>query len=758
MAVENYFENAGVPLLLVDLAQVILRVNRAARELIGPECSGQPIRQFYSEPSHWDDCLETGSVETTVLCGTDPLRVTSKTCRDGDETLVTWIVHEVRDMLSGLHEILSGGGDVGYLFSRLTPFLHERIPYARCSLAIWHDDIERFEVYSHTPDGLESTVDHRGVYLDEDALGTEVLLSMRNSDLVIRQNLSAPVNSELTQLSGVEIQSTAYAPLHYERRFLGALNLGRARPNVWTTHDEELLRSIIGPLGLAVAVTLLIRDLQASERKYRELYEEAPLMYHTIDSAGRILDCNRREAEVLGYTKQELLGMRIADLMTDRSREEFQETLEIVRTDQPEMIQAEREFKCKDGTVLYTSLTSTILYDEQGVIIGARTIMRDITEQKLIQQRLLQTQKLEGLGTMVAGITHEFNNLLGPILGYSQMLQRRAKDSDPSEELGQIEIAARKARDILQSLLRFTRQSKLQKKYIDLQNVIKSTPPLVKARAIAKNVTISMDFPDELPWTRVDDVQMSQLFINLLNNAIDACPREGGKVLITVSHTATWIQILVKDTGHGIDEQTMPYLFDPFFTTKPAGEGTGLGLATCFGILSDHDGSIQAFNSDIDGIPGACFEVLLPIRRHPTHQIRRAKTTEEVTVDLRQRRVLVVEDDLRYNNMICDLLESRGAEVRSALDGRQASKLLGDGDAWDLVVADIRMPLMDGFELHAWVEEHRPDLVEHLLFITGDTMDKKTQDFLGRDDIQSLNKPFEVHDFYRSVRDVSLKV
>ncbi len=747
MQLEAMFEAVATPLLRVGPDRTIRYANKEARDLFGGDVAGTCVDRLFREPGSWDLCMAGGSIETELVCENLPLRASVRGARIGDEVIATIVVHEVRAMLSGLTHILSAGGDLAMLFNRLTPFLGDRIPYRRCSLALWHENLQQFEVYSHHPD-TSGERDQQGEMVDRQHLAG--LVSMADRHRPFLRELPPVARARLVEIAGFEPGTVLHVPLHYQQRYLGVLSLARGAGESYSDREIQQLEPIAGPLALGVEISRLLRDLQERERTYRDRYEEAPSMYHVIDAGGRIVDVNRCEAEALGYAKDELLGRRLSTLLTEASRQQLEHALDDFKHTGQLAFQGEREFLRKDGTILHAHLASTVQYGPSGELEQVRTIVRDLSQQKVQLQRRLQAQKLESLGRMVGGITHEFNNLLGPILGYAQLLRRRIGNVE-APELVQIEEAAQKSRSILQSLLHFTRQTKPQKKYQDLGQILEQTVTLVASRAARHHVEIDLVVPREMPWTRVDETQMTQLFLNLVNNAIEAMPSDGGRIRINLSPQGPWIQAIVRDDAGGIDDAIMPNLFDPFFSARADQQGTGLGLATCFGIVAEHGGSISVSNATLGGRPGARFEILLPVRRRPTINLRRPSAAQ-TPPDLRGRRALVIEDDDRYNRMICQLLEDLGALIATARDGLEGSRMITDARTpYDLVVCDIRLPHMDGTDLVRWMARHKPEMTGRVLLVTGDTLDERTARLTEQLGLEPIPKPFEIGDFYRRV-------
>jgi PAS domain S-box-containing protein len=666
---------------------------------------------------------------------------------DDGNALITITSLEERELLAGLSQILGSGGigsggDIEVLFARLAPFLYDRIPYSKCSLALWHEETQQLEIHTRHQDDTEHQ-DQHGELCDPPS--PESIEKLRERHTLLLEN-------EFTA-AGTQGLHSCRLPLHYQRRYFGSLDLLRDQAVPFSERELKLLGTLLGPLSLGIAIAISIRELQARENSYRERYEEAPLMYHLIDARGCIIDVNRREAEMLGYTKEELTGKPLSMVLTEASQEQLELALAEYQRTRKLAFQGEREFVRKDGSIMHARLSSTVQYDNAGLLSCVRTIVHDITAQKKLQQRRLQAQKLESLGRMIAGITHELNNLLGPILGYAQILQRRLTNG-ANRELGHIEAAAQKARTILASLLHFARQSRPHKRYQDIVEVLNNTIKLVDNRAARRRVTLEISIPEPVPWTRCDETQMTQLFLNLINNAIEAFAGRPGKIKMSVVAQGPWLQISVRDNAGGIDEAIIPNLFDPFFSARADGTGSGLGLATCFGIVADHGGSIEASNGTLDGHPGAKFEILLPIRKRPTVNFKRQFTDRsEIYPDLRGRRVLVVEDDESYNRLVCQLLEDLGANVTEVRDGSEGRERIENSPSspWDLIVADIRLPRMDGTELYRWITRNKPSMSERVLFITGDTLDEATRTFTDNAGIAPVTKPFEIQEFYRRI-------
>ncbi len=377
---------------------------------------------------------------------------------------------------------------------------------------------------------------------------------------------------------------------------------------------------------------------------------------------------------------------------------------------------------------------------------------RDLRESRRLEQRLLQAEKLSELGQLVAGVAHELNNPLTAVIGFAQLLQNADVDDRTRESLRRINTQAERAAQIVRNLLAFARQQEPHREMLNVNDVICETLRLVEYDWKTQNIEIEAHLEPALPWIVADRQQLQQVFLNLFQNAYQAMTSAHGRGTLTIRTREITLQaepegmverrirVEVQDDGPGMPEEVLTHVFDPFFTTKDVGEGTGLGLSICYGTVQEQGGTIWA-ESTLGQGSTFCIE-------WPVEAVSQASREERAVSPSGPRprvfppaRVLVVEDE----EMLAELLRITFAEcghaVEVAGDGREALRLLA-GTRFDFVVSDIKMPGMDGKEFYRQIRARHPDLLGHLLFITGDTVSPDTAHFLDETGIPVLAKPF----------------
>ena len=341
-------------------------------------------------------------------------------------------------------------------------------------------------------------------------------------------------------------------------------------------------------------------------------------------------------------------------------------------------------------------------------------------------------------------MAHELNNPLSAVLGYSELLRKNEESEEALRDLERVVNAARRCKRIVLNLLSFARKHPPEKKHEDLNTCVRKVLDLKSYNLRAFRIRTELELDPELPATLFDYHQIEQVVVNLVTNAEQALhARERDRTITVRTYRRNDdVYLEVEDNGDGVPEEIRRRIFDPFFTTKDVGEGTGLGLSLAFGVLQEHDGALELLPARPGG--GACFRLRLPLVAPPeVEQAFRAEAETEGVRPLSGRRILVAEDEPMVLDLFSRVLEQEGASVTRARDGEEAwSKLVGAD--YDLVVADLRMPRMDGQELYEKVAEMRPELLRRFVFSTGDLLRQETVEFLESLPNGILTKPLQV--------------
>ncbi|MBS4027050.1 MAG: PAS domain S-box protein, partial [Ignavibacteriales bacterium] len=393
-------------------------------------------------------------------------------------------------------------------------------------------------------------------------------------------------------------------PVRTKEKNLGVINIVRNADPEFTAEEFEWIKLFMSHASLSIHNALLFEQTKISEERYRNLFEESKDGIFISTPGGQLVDVNPAGVELFGYdSKEELLEVNIAkDLYSSSTdREKVKQRLE----QQGFVKDFEFSIKRKDGqrrTVLETSIA---VRNQKGAVVAYRGILRDITEQKKLEQQLLQAQKMESIGTLAGGIAHDFNNLLGIIMGYSSLLERQKSDPAKfSQSVDSISKAVSRGASLVKQLLTFARKNEPLLESVNLNSIFEELKKMT-AETFPKTITCVLHLEKQIPSIVGDTNQLHQAFLNLCVNARDAMPK-GGTLSLSTSildgsklrerffdaTDASYVRVSLSDTGTGMDEATRTRIFEPFFTTKERGRGTGLGLAVVYGIVKSHHGFI----------------------------------------------------------------------------------------------------------------------------------------------------------------------
>jgi len=337
------------------------------------------------------------------------------------------------------------------------------------------------------------------------------------------------------------------------------------------------------------------------------------------DPEHRVQIWNRGAEEVFGYTAAEMIGQTFHRLLppevdADEELRKLKEEVERVGAIRNRIAQR----ITKDGRRIQVSLSRSLVRDREGHVIGSTAVVRDITEQLEVDQRIYHAEKLASIGVLAAGVAHEMNNPLGVILGFTDLLlERFPEDSEEYRDLKTIEENANHAKRIVDNLLGFARRSEGRETYLDVGQSIRRVHGIVRDVLLNKRVNFDIEVPEDLPAVRGDSREFQQVILNLINNALAAMGPEGGTLKVRARRRNGEVEVEVSDTGSGIPDRIKQRIFDPFFTTKSVGEGTGLGLSLCYGIVKKFGGRIEFTSVSREDHPeaesGTTFTVTLPV-------------------------------------------------------------------------------------------------------------------------------------------------
>ncbi|MBA3347171.1 MAG: PAS domain S-box protein, partial [Actinobacteria bacterium] len=507
----------------------------------------------------------------------------------------------------------------------------------------------------------------------------------------------------------------------------------------------------------AVDVTERVRAeeaLRQSEARYRDLFENASDLIATVDLRGRITAVNEAFVRAIGYSREELIGSRLEDLVPAESHRILLEARER-KLAGSEATTYEHELVAKDGDRIQIEVSSRLI-EEGGVVVGTEAICRDITERRLLEEQLREGQRLESIGRLAGGVAHDFNNLLTVISGYTELLLNG--DPESKAELTQIAAAAGRATVLTRQLLAFSRRQVLQPRIVVVNDVVLGLTPMLE-RLIGDDVELVTDLAPSLHPVLADPSQLEQILLNLTVNAGHAMP-SGGRLTIRTANVelddeyadrygdgeaGPHVLLSVSDTGTGMDAETLSHIFEPFFTTKPAGTGTGLGLSTVYGIVKQSDGSIWAYSEPNEG---SMFKVFLPrtdehLEEVPKPVSPRAESGSET--------ILVAEDEPSLRRLVTRILERHGYTVIAASSSPEALRIAEAREGpIDLLLTDLVMPDLSGGDLAKAIGAILPDMP--VVFMSGYADDVVTRERTLDPDSPFLEKPFSADDLARKIR------
>jgi PAS domain S-box-containing protein len=517
--------------------------------------------------------------------------------------------------------------------------------------------------------------------------------------------------------------------------------------------------AIIGIVGVARDIT----DLKRADETIRRLstaVDQSPAAVIITDPSGRIVYVNRKFTEISGYSSEEVVGQNPRLLKSGKtSVDQYRQLWSTIQSGAT--WRGEYQNRRKTGDLYWASTTIAPVKDEDGTITNFVAIQEDVTETRSLEAQLRQAQKMEAVGRLAGGVAHDFNNLLTVITSYSQLLLEDMAAADPRRaDLEEIRRAAVGAAELTRQLLAFSRQQVLEPRVLNLNDVLSAAGKMLQ-RLIGEDVALQLTLAPDLGNVKADPGQIEQVIMNLAVNARDAMP-DGGKLTIETSNIdldasyaaqhavvppGSYILVAVTDTGSGMDEPTKARLFEPFFTTKEIGRGTGLGLATVYGIVKQSNGYIWVY-SELGH--GTSFKVYLP---RVSEAAAAAAETRPLLLNGGTETILLAEDASGVRAVAQEILTRLGYTVLVANDGHAALKLArASTDAIHLLVTDVIMPEMSGRQLADRLKEQRPGL--KVLFVSGYTDDAIVRHGMLEPGIAFLQKPFTPQTLARKVREV----
>lgn len=546
-----------------------------------------------------------------------------------------------------------------------------------------------------------------------------------------------------------------------------------------TTYEVQLVRKdgsrifvevssqVVYQNGQPFAVEGIARDITERKKIEAERDRLIKALEHSADAIvitdadANIQYVNPAFERMTGYSRGEVIGQNPRILKSGKHGPDFYKDMwdTITRGD---VWTGRITNRRKDGSLYLERCTISSVRDGSGRIVNYVAVKRDITERVALEERLRQSQKMEAVGQLAGGIAHDFNNILTAISGYSDLLLRNLKDGDPKRTYAEeIKKASARAASLTQQLLAFSRRQVISPKIVNLNHIVKDMARMLE-RVIGENIDLVTQLSEDLWNVKVDPGQIEQVIMNLSVNAKDAMPG-GGKLIIETANVhldeeyakthapmqpGPYVMLAVTDTGCGMDAETLSHIFEPFFTTKEKGKGTGLGLATVYGIVKQSDGYIWVYS---EPGKGTTFKIYFP----PVwEELPEEDTSERHVGDLTGREtILLVEDEYSVRQLLKNVLETHGYKVLDAGNGEDA---LAVADEYEgeihLLITDVVMPGMGGPALSEKLLQTRPSV--KVIYMSGYTNDALLHHGDLKEGTAYLQKPFPLNSLVEKAREV----
>ncbi len=607
----------------------------------------------------------------------------------------------------------------------------------------------------------EYIVEGRGAALNrsisvEDTPGIQYLLEHK-TPLVVHSIESDPRMAPMRKVIQERgLVSLLILPLVVENKVVGSLNLQSVE--LYEFSDQEI--NLAWRVAEQVAGVLARTQLDKEHRRLSAAIEQSAESVIITDTAGKILYVNPSFERITGYSRAEALGEKLNMLKSGKQDAAFYknlwDTINAGKVWQGRFIN-----KKKDGALYTDEATISPVRNESGAIVNYVGVQRDVTRELQLEEQYRQAQKMEAVGLLAGGVAHDFNNLLTVINGFAEMIQFEIPpDNLHLQKLaGRVRYSGTRAAALVRQLLAFSRKEYVEPEVLNLNRIVTDIGKMLE-RLIEENIVLNTDFSPDLWPVKVDAHQIEQIIVNLTVNARDAMP-DGGRLTIETENKllddeysaghlglepGEYILLTVSDTGVGMSAEVKEHLFEPFFTTKKRGKGTGLGLATVFGIVQQYRGSIFVY-SEPD--KGTTFKIYLP--RADEAENRVAKKEQPDGIPRGNERILVVEDEVAVRNLAAYMLRRQGYAVLEAANGEDALRLAKkQSEKIDLLLTDTVMPKMSGNVLADQFKKQYPNT--KILFTSGYTDKQDVQNRIVKAGVDFIPKPFSAGELARKVR------
>jgi two-component system NtrC family sensor kinase len=647
--------------------------------------------------------------------------------------------------LQAVNKIISQSFDLEDIIRRIVVEGKRLAKTSQCHLFLLDERLQRLVGSASTQDDYFDIRDVE-VPLSERSPMITALMEKR---VIAIDEIPSDESDGQSPVAALRWRAAIFAPLLTKDQAIGVLICSDdSRERMFT--QEEMLRAetLAHQAAIALENVHLFQVVSRSQKEWETTFDAMRDCVSVHDTTGKVIRANLALARHLKTTPQKVIGKYCSEIYNPPPGGTLSPCRHIRSLQNEALVVEEVEPLAMGGTF---EISVNPWYDKNNRLAGSIHVAKDISNEKHLQQQLIQSEKLSAIGELISGIAHELNNPLTGVMGYSQLLQLRADlDDRAKESLLKINNLALRCQKIVQNLLSFARKQKPERKLCDINEILEKTFELRNYELQVNNIETIRDLDRSLPRTIVDAHQIQQVFLNVITNAEQAMleARCSGRLTIRTRNDSTSRRIIVEiiDDGPGIPEAHLSKIFDPFFTTKEVGKGTGLGLSLSYGIIKEHGGNIYVRSRVGEG---STFAIELPVIVHLQDEVLTApkqRPSENHFENLvRGKRILVVDDEKYILDFFVEVFQMYPMHVDAADNGRAAVEKMKAKD-YDVVFTDFKMPQMGGRELFQWVQEHRPQMATRIVFVTGDTISGETRSFFDGHSTRYLEKPFKIEE------------
>ena len=646
--------------------------------------------------------------------------------------------------LQEVNKIISRGFDLEDIIGRIVVEGKRLVKTSQCHLFLLDDRQQRLVGSASTQ---TENLDIRRVMIPLSEPSTAVT-ALREKRTIAVDGMASAAEPLQALMESMGWSAAIFAPLITKEQAIGVLICSDdSRERRFSQEEISRAETLTHQAAIALENARLFQVVSRSQKEWETTFDAMQDCVSVHDTSGKVIRANVALARRLKTRPPKVIGKYCSELYSTAGpdgppcghTESLQsEGLIVEEVELPEM-----------GGTFQVSVGPW--YDKNNRLAGSIHVAKDISNEKLLQQQLIQSEKLSAIGELISGIAHELNNPLTGVMGYSQLLQMRGDlDERARDSLVKINNLATRCQKIVQNLLSFARKQKPERTLTSVNEILDRTVELRSYELQVNNIEILLELDPHLPRTIADAHQLQQVFLNVITNAEQAmleAKRRGRLTIRTRSDSARGRVIIeIADDGPGIPEQHLTRIFDPFFTTKEVGKGTGLGLSLSYGIIKEHAGNIYARSRLGEG---STFVIELPIigNLHEGSSLAAELVPQTLHFEnlLRGKRILVVDDEKYILDFFVEVFQMYPVDVDTACDGRAAMDMMQLHE-YDLIVTDFKMPQMSGRDLFEWIKEHRPHLAQRIVFVTGDTVSPETRSFFESTTNRYLAKPFRIEE------------